>query len=93
MEAGGDLPFDLMKLKHLKEELVARGSARSGLKAVLQRRLHSLLVEAWVAAHTAEGEAVGEADDDDDEAVFWQAAEAAHRAREIARVSPCVSRR
>ena len=31
MRAGGDLPFDLMKLKHLKEELAARGSARSGL--------------------------------------------------------------
>lgn len=27
MRAGGDLPFDLMKLKHLKEELAARGSA------------------------------------------------------------------
>ena len=30
------------------------------MKAVLQRCLHSLLVEVWVATHAAEGDAVGE---------------------------------
>ena len=29
------------------------------MKAVLQRCLHSLLVEVWVATHAAEGDAVG----------------------------------
>ena len=43
MMAGGELPFEEMKLAQLKEELAARGSTRSGLKAVLQRRLHGLL--------------------------------------------------
>ena len=54
MQAGGGLPFHRMKLAQLKEELAVRGSARSGLKATLQRRLHSLLVEAVVTKHTAE---------------------------------------
>ena len=31
MMAGGELPFEEMKLAQLKEELAARGSTRSGL--------------------------------------------------------------
>jgi hypothetical protein len=46
MEAGGELSFEDMKLPQLKEELAARGSTRTGLKAPLQRRLHGLLVQA-----------------------------------------------
>ena len=41
--------FEAMKLPQLKEELAARGSSRSGLKANLQRRLHGLLVESAIA--------------------------------------------
>ena len=51
MKAGGELSFEEMKLAQLKEELAARGSTRSGLKAALQRRLHGLLVEAAIGAH------------------------------------------
>ena len=51
------------------------------MSTVLQRRLHSLLVAVWVATHAVEGDAVGEADDDDD-AVFFESVEAAHRMRE-----------
>ena len=60
MQAGGELAFEFMKLPQLKEELAARDSKRSGLKAVLQRRLHGLLVEAEVAARAAEAEENGE---------------------------------
>ena len=55
MMAGGEVPFEEMKLAELKEELAARGSTRSGLKAVLQRRLHGLLVEAAIGAHRKRG--------------------------------------
>ena len=41
------------------EELAARGSTRTALKAVLQRRLHGLLVQAAIAHHAAEDEAYG----------------------------------
>ena len=50
MEAG-DLPFDEMKVEagpQLKDELQARSSTHTGLKAVLQRRLHTLLVQAEI---------------------------------------------
>ena len=60
MMAGGELPFEEMKLPQLKEELAARGSLRSGLKATLQRRLHGLLLEAAIASHEAEAEESGE---------------------------------
>ena len=82
MQAGGELAFEFMKLPQLKEELAARDSKRSGLKAVLQRRLHGLLVEAEVAARAAEAEENGEGmdvSDSDDEAAdasFWEAVEA-----------------
>ena len=46
MEAGGGVGFEAMKVAQLKEELAVRGSTRTGLKAVLQRRLHGLLVQA-----------------------------------------------
>ena len=51
MQAGGELAFDQMKLQQLKEELAARGSTRTGLKAVLQRRLHGLQVDADCRSH------------------------------------------
>ena len=35
-----------MKVVQLKAELAERGSMRTGLKAVLQRRLHALIVQA-----------------------------------------------
>ena len=41
---GGD--FEAMKVAQLKAELAERGSTRTGLKAVLQRRLHALIVQA-----------------------------------------------
>ena len=34
-----------MKVDQLKVELAERGSMRSGRKAILQRRLHALLVQ------------------------------------------------
>ena len=45
MEVSGD---EEMKIEQLKEELAARGSTRTGLKAVLQRRLHTLLLQAEI---------------------------------------------
>ena len=38
------VPLDAMKLNQLKAELAARGARQAGLKAVLQRRLHGLLM-------------------------------------------------
>ena len=49
-----------MKLPQLKEELAAQGAPRVGLKAVLQRRLHGLLVQAAIEAR---GREEGEMDD------------------------------
>ena len=49
MRAGGGVPFEAMKLTLLKEELAVRGATRAGRKAVLQRRLHSLLVQDGLA--------------------------------------------
>ena len=46
MVAGGDVDFEAMKVTQLKVELAERGSTRTGLKAVLQRRLHALIVQA-----------------------------------------------
>ena len=39
-----------MKVDQLKVELAERGSTRSGRKAILQRRLHALLVVEVVQA-------------------------------------------
>ena len=50
MMGEGELPFEEMKLKQLKHELAARGVRRSGLKAMLQHRLHGLLVQAAITA-------------------------------------------
>ena len=52
-KAGGGVPFERMKVAQLKEELAARGSTRTGLKMVLQRRLHGMLVHA-ARAHEME---------------------------------------
>ena len=46
MVAGGEVAFEAMKVDQLKVELAERGSTHSGRKAVLQRRLHTLLVQA-----------------------------------------------
>ena len=49
MVAGGEVAFEAMKLMdQLKAELAERGSTRSGRKAILQRRLHALLVQAAI---------------------------------------------
>jgi hypothetical protein len=45
MVAGGEVAFEAMKVEQLKAELAERGSTRSGRKAILQRRLHALLVQ------------------------------------------------
>ena len=47
MVAGGDVDFEAMKVAQLKAELAERGSTRTGLKAVLQRRLHALIMQVW----------------------------------------------
>ena len=46
MVAGGDVDFEAMKVAQLKVEFAERGSTRTGLKAVLQRRLHAMIVQA-----------------------------------------------
>ena len=61
MLSGGSMAFEQMKMTQLKEELGARGSSRSGLKASLQRRLHGLLVQAAIERRAAEREEAGEA--------------------------------
>ena len=48
MAAGGEVSFEEMKVAQLKLELAERGSMRTGLKAVLQRRLHGLIVQAAI---------------------------------------------
>ena len=48
MQAGSGVPFEKMKVAQLKEELAMRGSTRTGLKMVLQRRLHAMLVHAEI---------------------------------------------
>ena len=58
MEAS-NVSFEEMKLPQLKEELAARGSTRTGLKASLQRRLHGLLVQAAIVRRAAEEETAG----------------------------------
>ena len=66
-----------MKLAQLKEELAAHGSTRTGLKAVLQRRLHGLLVEADVTRRRTEDGGDGMSVDNDagehehEDASFW----------------------
>ena len=52
METEGGVAFEAMKVAQLKlggAMLAARGSTRTGLKATLQRRLHSLLVQAGLS--------------------------------------------
>ena len=69
MRIGGDTPFEEMKVTELKAELDARGASRSGLKHVLQRKLHSLLLqEAMGAAEEDGGTAAGIDSSDDGEA-------------------------
>ena len=54
MVAGGGVAFEAMKVDQLKVELAERGSTRSGRKAILQRRLHALLVQAAIEQHGAD---------------------------------------
>ena len=42
----GVVAFEAMKVAQLSAELTVRGSTRAGVKAVLQRRLHALVVQA-----------------------------------------------
>ena len=51
MVAGGEVAFEAMKVDQLKVELAERGSTRLGRKAILQRRLHALLVQAAIERH------------------------------------------
>ena len=37
--------FEEMKVRELKEELMARGASRTGVKGTLQQRLHTLIVQ------------------------------------------------
>ena len=55
-----------MTQPQLKDELAVRGEARSGLKHVLQRRLHALLVQAAIEARREDAE-MGEAGEGDEE--------------------------
>ena len=48
MVVGGDVAFEAMKVDQLKVELAEHGLACSGRKAILQRRLHALLVQAAI---------------------------------------------
>ena len=43
-----------MKVAQLKEELAARGSTRTGLKMVLQRRLHAMLMQSAIERQARE---------------------------------------
>ena len=49
MVAGGEVGLEEMKLPQLKEELAARDAKRAGMKPMLQRRLHALLMQAAIA--------------------------------------------
>ena len=40
--------FEAMTVDQLKVELAERGSTRSGRKAILQRRLHALIVQSAI---------------------------------------------
>ena len=51
-----DVPFERMKVVQLKEELAARGSTRTGLKMVLQRRLHAMLMQSAIEHQAREVE-------------------------------------
>ena len=66
MLAGGEVAFEDMAQPQLKDELAVRGEARSGLKHVLQRRLHALLVQAAIEARREDAE-MGEAGEGDEE--------------------------
>ena len=56
MKSTTEVAFEAMKVAQLKEELAARDSTRTALKAVLQRRLHALLlVQAAIQARADEG--------------------------------------
>ena len=46
--AGGEVAFKAMTVDQLKVELAKRGSTRLGRKAILQRRLHALIVQAAI---------------------------------------------
>ena len=47
--SGGEVAFEAMTGDQLKVELAERGSTRSGRKAILQRRLHALIVQLQAA--------------------------------------------
>jgi hypothetical protein len=88
MKAGGELDFEAMKLPQLKEELAARGSSRSGLKANLQRRLHGLLVESAIARRAEAAAEDGIGDESRGRGTESQSAPPAKRARGVRTAVP-----
>ena len=50
---GDAVDFEEMKVKELKDELMARSASRTGVKGVLQQRLHTLIVKAAAEAARA----------------------------------------
>ena len=71
MLAGGEVAFEDMTHPQLKDELAARGEARSGLKHVLQRRLHALLKQAAIDARREDDEEGGGEGEAEGEGVGW----------------------
>ena len=67
-----EVAFEDMKLPQLKAELAMRGARRTGLKAALQRRLHALLIEAYVRDGMSDAE-MGEDEEAEGHAVSRKA--------------------
>jgi len=55
-QENGEVDFAQMKVKHLQAELAEREVSKTGRKAMLQHRLHALLVQAAARAQVAEEE-------------------------------------
>ena len=72
-------------MPQLKEELAARASTRAGMKAVLQRRLHGMLIEAAIKQFAEDAEMDGgeaRVDPEDADVEFWEELEKAQAARQ-----------
>ena len=54
MQGEAEVAFEEMKVKELREELTVRGASRTGVKCVLQQRLHTLIVQAAAEAARAD---------------------------------------
>ena len=62
---GEAVAFEEMKVKELRDELTIRGASRTGVKCVLQQRMHTLIVQEAAEAARAERAADGVDMDDD----------------------------